>query len=127
MRNLRKYGKFIQITMKKKEGSNVKKVFVSVPMRGRTDEEIIGSIVKTENAYADDHPDEDLAFITNAQFSHDDEIDSDVKHPGAWYLSKAIRKMSTCDDAAFDDEWFDYPGCIIEHMVYDLYMKGGDK
>lgn len=87
----------------------MKKLFISQPMNGKTDEEI-----KTERA-------EILNRVTE-RFGEAEVIDSfieenapDNANSGLWYLGKSLELLSTADCAYFAEGWQNYRGCKIEH------------
>lgn len=90
------------------------KVFISQPMKGKTDEEI-----KDER---------DRAFkIIRKVYPNSELIDSliqedfDEKHPGLKYLSKSIEMLDDADGAWFLEGWEDGRGCRIEHACCIAY------
>ena len=95
-----------------------KRVFISVPMAGRTDSQIIEDIECGKDEYLDKHSYEDVEFVDNY-------ISVDVppyKNPALFYLGESIKKMATCDDVVFCGNWRTARGCLVERMVYDLYI-----
>lgn len=86
----------------------MKKIFISQPMKDRTDEQIleernrIASIVETVleepveviDSFLKDSPHETLPL---------------------WRLGKSIQLMSTADIVVFNGRWNKYRGCSIEH------------
>lgn len=97
-----------------------KRVFISVPMAGRSDDEIKGDIQCRKDIYLEKHPYEGIEFVDNYVF--DDAPTS--KNPALFYLGESIKKMSTCDDVVFCGNWKKARGCLVERMVYDLYIDG---
>lgn len=86
----------------------MKKVFISQPMNGLTEEKIKGD---RKNA---------IMIIRN-YFEGQVEIinpiieDAPKKATPLWYLSKSLEQMSTADVAVFLRDWQKYRGCRIEH------------
>lgn len=84
------------------------RVYISVPMRGRTDAEILNErrkaieIVKADNTY------EDIKVINNF-FREESRNDNPL-----WCLGESLKKLSTADLAFFADGWQDARGCRIE-------------
>jgi hypothetical protein len=96
------------------------KVFISQPMRGRTDEEILSERDNIFNTYADEHPGAVLldSFVNESA--------PDTAHPRVWYLSKTIGILSDADVVLMAKGWESYPGCRIEQKVatyYDIPVK----
>lgn len=95
----------------------MKKLFISQPMRGLSDEEIlkareeikkraekvIGEHVELIDSFLEDYPGE-----TN-------------KHIPVYYLGKSIELLSKADIAYFGKGWREARGCIIEHMIACKY------
>lgn len=87
----------------------MKKLFISQPMRYKTDEEI-----KAERA--------EIVKRVTERFGEVEVIDSfieenapDNANAGLWYLGKTLELLSAADCAYFADGWQNYRGCKIEH------------
>lgn len=87
----------------------MKKLFISQPMRDKTDEEI-----KTERA--------EIINRVMERFVEVEVIDSFIEenapgnaNSGLWYLGKSLELLSTADCAYFAEGWKNYRGCKIEH------------
>ncbi len=88
----------------------MKKLFISQPMRDKTDEEIL----ETRKRIVEDVKKlvrEDAEVID----SFIEENAPDKSNPGLWYLAKSIELLSSADCAYFGEGWKDYRGCKIEH------------
>lgn len=91
----------------------MKKIFVSVPMAGRTDEEIDQAVKKTIDEYCMKDGSENYINIrTNTKFINNNDyytrkcIDPRyAKIPPLVYLGVAISRMANCDDAIFGEGW----------------------
>ena len=95
----------------------MKKLFISQPMRGLTDEEIlkareeiraraehvIGEPVELIDSFIKDYPGENNKSIP------------------VWYLGKSIQLLSQADIAYFGGNWRNARGCKIEHEVARTY------
>lgn len=93
------------------------KIFISQPMRNKTDEEI-----RAERAKAIDEC-QAYATCTGEKI---DIIDSiiDGAPDGAkplWYLGESLRLLSGADAAYFVRGWSENQGCRIEHMACSEY------
>ncbi len=89
-------------------GDVVKKLFISQPMHGKTNEEIIKERkVLIADVYMKTH--ETLAVID----SFFENAPADAKP--LWYLGESLKLLSTADFAVFAPGWQDYRGCRIEH------------
>lgn len=112
----------------------MKKIFVSVPFKGRTEDEIKRAVQITANKYIMKNyagkPNpvfaKEIEFVDNYTLT-DEEVETakTVKHPKVYYLSLALRKMADCDDVIFADDWGGYYGCEMEHFVYSHFIKEG--
>lgn len=85
----------------------MKKLFISQPMRDKTDEEI-----KAERAR--------IVKAVVERFGEVEVIDSffeSAPHDAKplWFLGKSLELLSNADYAYFADDWEDYRGCRIEH------------
>lgn len=97
----------------------MKKVFISVPMRGRKKEDIEKSISKMKKiALAMLPEDEEYEFI-NTEVK---EVPPYNTHNEAvWYLGKSIELLSQCDILVCVDDIYNYPGCYTERDVARRY------
>jgi len=95
-----------------------KRVFISVPMAGRTDSQIMEDVECGKDEYLDKHPYEEIEFVDN----YINEDAPSCRNPALVYLGKSIEKMATCDDVVFCGNWKNARGCLVERMVYDLYI-----
>ena len=95
------------------------KVFISQPMSGLTNDEILDvrerAISCMKNSYILDGKNFEIidSFISNAP---------DGTKP-LYLLGKALEKLSTADVCVFVDGWEKSRGCIIEHeccIQYDI-------
>lgn len=87
------------------------KVFISQPMNGRTNEEI----VKQRNQIKDQLLEwrEDLCFI--------DSLLPDCNQGPVYCLGESIKLMEEADLVVFVTGWEDARGCRIEHKVCEEY------
>lgn len=92
----------------------MKKVFISQPMRDKTNEEILEVRERAINCSKEFLKD-DVEII--------DSFFKDAPHDAKplWYLSKALELLSTADVAVFAYGWDDYRGCRIEHECCRAY------
>lgn len=95
----------------------MKKLFVSVPMRGRTDEDIKKSMAKMHKI-AEVMLGEELELID----TWIDDVPGDgVKNSGVWYLGKSISMLSMADIFIGIDGCWSWPGCDCEYHVARSY------
>lgn len=86
----------------------MKKLFISQPMRDKTNEEILSEReIAIESAKK--HLGEDVEVI--------DSFFKDAPHDAKplWYLAKSLELLSTADIAYFCKDWDKYRGCKIEN------------
>lgn len=94
----------------------MKKLFVSVPMRGRTEEEIKASIQKMKKI-AEIYEGEELELID----SYIEGNPPKDNNQAIWYLGESLKKLSAADVfIGIYDAW-DWPGCYIENNVAEKY------
>lgn len=91
--------------------AKTKKIFISVPMRGRTDEQILSSIGNCTNVYSTIvggiYPDLNITFLHN------------FKTDGT--LGEAIDLLKSCDACVFAYDYEEAKGCMVESFVCDMY------
>lgn len=92
----------------------MKKLFISQPMRGKSDEQIIAerrTAIQTAMHYLN----EDVEVI--------DSFFKAAPHDAKplWFLGKSLELLSTADVVYFADGWKDYRGCKIEHDCAEAY------
>lgn len=87
----------------------MKKLFVSVPMKGRTEEEIKASIQKMKKI-AEIYEGEELELIDSYI---EDNPPKDSKE-AVWYLGESLKKLAQADVFIEIDEAYDWNGCYIE-------------
>ena len=92
----------------------MKKLFVSQPMNGKSDAEILAERNKII---------EKASFLIDEPFQVIDSFFTDVS-PDAkplWYLAKSLECLSTADVAVFGNGWEDARGCRIENLCAREY------
>jgi hypothetical protein len=96
--------------------TKMKKLFASVPMKGRTDEEISESIMKMLRI-AEAYEGEKLELI-NSWVDEDPPADC---NRSVWYLGKSIEKLAEADIFIGIEDSIHYPGCVIEKQIAANY------
>jgi hypothetical protein len=94
----------------------MKKLFVSVPMKGRTEEEIKASIQKMKKI-AEIYEGEELELIESYI---EDNPPKDSKE-AVWYLGESIKKLAQADVFMGICEIYDWNGCCIEMETANKY------
>lgn len=101
------------------------KVFISVPMSGRTDNDVsmeIGLIKDIfMNYISDTNPEETVEFVDNLDNDVDPSRCIDLVNERLLYLGEAIKKMAFCDAVIFAPEWHKARGCEVEYAVASVY------
>ncbi len=108
-----------------------RKVFISLPMSGRKEEEIREDILTAEEWYLDatGTTRDEVWFFNNldggktaVDFERDlaEEHDANWIAPkkekmGLWYLGIAMNNLAYCDEAIFWGDWKNARGCRMEH------------
>lgn len=92
----------------------MKRLFISQPMKGKTDEEIL--------------KERELAIEEAKKALNDDVTIIDSFFQGApadakplWFLGKSFELLSTADIAYFAKDWEKYRGCKMEHEAAIQY------
>lgn len=94
----------------------MKKLFVSVPMKGRTEEEIRKSIAKMKRI-AEAYEGEELELID----SYIEDNPPENNNQAIWYLGESLKKLATADVfIGIYDAW-DWNGCYIEQETAGRY------
>lgn len=91
----------------------MKKVFISVGMRGRTDEDVMADIKRAKLNISNMF--DDVKIIDNWDCECPDEA---VR---LYCLGEAIKKLGDCDICYFVKGWQKHKGCIVEMEVCKLY------
>lgn len=94
----------------------MKKLFVSVPMKGRTEEEIKTSIQKMKKI-AEIYEGEELELIDSYI---EDNPPKDSKE-AVWYLGESLKKLAQADVFIGICESYDWNGCYIERKTAERY------
>ncbi len=87
------------------------KVFISLPMRGRRDQEIQDRIEELYNLL-----DGDFELIDT--FICEDPPNPDNR---LWFLGQSIQKLGEANFAVFSSDWSSASGCVIERMICNFY------
>lgn len=94
----------------------MKKLFISVPMKGRTEEEIKDSIEKMKKI-AEVYEGEELELIP----SYTKHTPPGNANESIYYLGKSIEKLAHADVfIGIEDPWV-FAGCCVENNIADRY------
>lgn len=94
----------------------MKKLFVSVPMKGRTEEEIKASITKMKKI-AEAYEGEELELID----SYIEDSPPQNNNQAIWFLSKSLEKLANADVFICIDDAWNWNGCFIESETATKY------
>ena len=92
----------------------VKKIFISMPMNGKSDKQIKAELEQTKRKIIDEYG--DVEFIDS--YFDDPELEDPIE-----MLGKSISLMAEADAVYFYDGWEGARGCRIEHEVAIQYAK----
>lgn len=101
---------------KKERMNNMKKLFVSVPMKGRTEKEIKESIQKMKKI-AEIYEGEELELID----SYIEDNPPKSNNQAVWYLEESLKKLAQADVFIGIRETYDWNGCLIEKETASKY------
>lgn len=93
----------------------MKKIFISQPMKDKTDEQILKEREKAVSVVKEKLNGEDVEVI--------DSFFQSAPHDAKplWFLGKSLELLSTADVAYFIGEWKSYRGCKIENTCAKEY------
>lgn len=96
----------------------MKKLFISQPMKGKTDEEILA--VRAKAIESAEHELGEPVEVIDSFFQN-------APHDARplWYLAKSLELLSMADVAYFVKDWDKYRGCKIENLcaiAYDIVV-----
>ena len=87
-----------------------KKLFISLPMRGRSEVEIFARIGYLYESYFKDYE------LIDQYISEDI-----VTNNRLYFISNSIRMMGKADLVVFDVDWYNAAGCRVEYLICKLY------
>lgn len=102
----------------------MKRIFLSLPMSGRSDEEIMTQIEEMKAKFLLKNPldkGEEIVFVDNLENDIDPSRCVDVKTEPLLYLGEAIRKLAYCDGVLFAEDFTLARGCLVEEIVAKRY------
>lgn len=97
----------------------MKKVFISLPVEGRTDENVKKSVENVKRIVRAYYPRERLKFVDNIvaiNFNH-----NDYKKQSILRLSKSIEKLVDVDLFVTVNQYWKFPDCDTEMHVAGVY------
>ena len=99
----------------------MKKIMISQPMRGKTEEEILSQKAKAEKTCKELGYEIENTFFNDEWAKKDKLSESGIVQIPVHFLSLSIRHMALCDAVYFCKGWENYRGCKIEHDVAVAY------
>lgn len=101
----------------------VKKVFISLPMKGKSKENILATIEKVKQILISEYPDFEISIIDSFDSSMHTKENQDNDFVAIELLSKSLSKMSNADIVYFVKGWNEARGCQIENEVARRYLE----
>lgn len=95
------------------------KVFISSPMRGSTEEEILATRKKIEDELKARFKEEEITII-DSYFPEFDASRAEI-NIGVYFLGRSILKLAEADLVVFGKGWEKARGCRIEHTIAQDY------
>lgn len=89
----------------------MKKLFISQPMKGKTDEQILRDRQEVISLFDD-------VIVLDTFFK-----DSPHDAKPLWFLGESIKLLAEADIVYFCKDWQKYNGCVIEHECAVRYGK----
>lgn len=89
-------------------------IFVSVGMRGRTNEEVELDLKRAKDEICKQFGD-DVEIIDNWNCQGPDDAGR------LWYLGEAIKKLGDCGICYFVKGWQNHKGCVAEYEICKIY------
>ena len=93
----------------------VKKIFVSVGMRGREDVEVLKDLNRAIRILSSVYPKQSFTVVDNWATKGPEDAGR------LWYLGEAIKRLGDCEACFFVKGWENYKGCRIEMEVCKQY------
>lgn len=108
----------------------MKRIFLSLPMSGRTEKEVRCQIEEMKAEFLLHNPfirGEEIEFVDNYDYVplNYEHARDDCKAEALLYLSAAIHDLAFCDGVYFGKGWNSSRGCIVEWQTcieYDIPM-----
>lgn len=91
------------------------KIFISLPMHNRSQEDIQKDIQIARTAITAIFPNQELTIL------HNNGCIAPASAGRLFYLGSAIQRLDHADAVYFCPGWEDSKGCQVEHFVCELY------
>lgn len=99
----------------------MKKVMISQPMAGRTEEEIVNQRDRAKAVLEREGYEFVNIPLTDEWYSDESMKKRGVRQIPLCYLAKSVENMSLCDAVYFCKGWIDARGCCIEREIAEKY------
>ena len=100
---------------------NLKKVMISQPMAGKSEEEIIATREKAIKTLKEKGVEIVNTLFTDEWYSKEKMAERGVVQIPLCFLAKSLENMSLCHAVYFCEGWENARGCKIEHEVAKAY------
>lgn len=99
------------------------RVFISVPMKDRSDEEIDAAIYEEKEIFLKTLvKDENLVtFVDNFHGYKNHQFYENTNNKSLSYIGEAFKKLATCSVAVFGKGWKEARGCMMEAIACTMY------
>ena len=91
-------------------------VFISQPMLGRTDEEVLAERDEAIKVVKAKYPDKEIEVLETYFQEEKPDYANDL-----YYLANSLVKMATAHLVVFVSKWENARGCIVEHICAEKY------
>lgn len=96
----------------------MKKIFLSLPMNGRSKTKVAIEVGKLVNYAKSLHPNEDIEFVCTY---HQDPAPEGLINPRLHYLGNSIKRLAECDYIIFAKDYKTAKGCLVEEFIAKTY------
>lgn len=98
----------------------MKNLFISIPMNGRSAEDIIAD-QKAIVSKAEEIVGEKVQMIESCLDITVAKNRKEIRHDPVWYLGRSIQLLATADYVYFAEGWENARGCKLEHTIAEAY------
>ena len=99
----------------------MKRIFISQPMRGKTDKEILNERNNAINKVKEMYPDDEVVIAESYFSGLKEELEETKINIPLFYLGQSFLKLAESDIACFCKGWEDARGCLLEHSAAKTY------
>lgn len=95
-------------------------VFISLPMKGRTEEDVLKEMLDVFEKLEKRFPNISFAFVDSYHKAIPSDI-SETRKEGAWIITHSLKLMAMSDLVIFAGGWASAKGCIVEKDICSKY------